>query len=213
MFRNLFHPDSGLMLTMANITDAIFLSLFFLLGCLPVVGIGGAGAALYDAVLRGMRQGDKHSWRRFWQVYRRNFLPGIGPSLVVLALGYLAVKLGVLAWNTVAAGGSWAVLSVALVAVAMLLGVLGLLLPVLSRFDNSFPGLLKNTVLLAAAHLPRTLVLGVITGGCLYLCARLVVPVCFAPAVAALLSSFLIEPMFRPYMPAETEDETLTADH
>lgn len=206
MFRNLFNPDSGLMITMSNITDAMFLSLFFLLGCLPVVGIGAAGAALYDASFRSMRQGDKHSWGRFWQVYRRNFLPGIGPSLVYLAVAYLAVKLGVLAWNTVVAGGSWVLLSLALVLLAMMLGMLGVLLPMLSRFENSFLGLLKNTVLLSAANLPRTLVVGILTGGSLLLCARLVVPLFFLPSVAALLSSFLIEPMFKPFMPQEAEE-------
>ena len=37
MFRNLFRPDSGLMITMTQLTDSIFLSLFWILGCMPVV--------------------------------------------------------------------------------------------------------------------------------------------------------------------------------
>ena len=35
MFRRLFDPQSGLMITMTQITDCIFLSLFWLLGCVP----------------------------------------------------------------------------------------------------------------------------------------------------------------------------------
>ena len=40
MFRNLFKPDSPLMITMSRITDCIFLSLFWLLCCIPVVTVG-----------------------------------------------------------------------------------------------------------------------------------------------------------------------------
>ena len=33
--KHLFRPDSGLMILMTRITDCIFLSLFFVLSCLP----------------------------------------------------------------------------------------------------------------------------------------------------------------------------------
>ena len=46
MFRNLFKPDSPLMITMNQITDTIFLSLFWLAGCFPVVTAGASLAAL-----------------------------------------------------------------------------------------------------------------------------------------------------------------------
>ena len=39
MFRNLFNPESPLMVTMTQVTDCIFLSLFFVLGCIPVVTV------------------------------------------------------------------------------------------------------------------------------------------------------------------------------
>ena len=50
MFRSLFRPDSPLMITVNQITDCIFLSLFWILGCFPVVTAGASFAALYDAV-------------------------------------------------------------------------------------------------------------------------------------------------------------------
>lgn len=203
MFRNLFNPENGLMITMSQITDAIFLSLFFLLGCIPLVTVGASGAALYDAALRAFRQGEKHSWSRFFQSFRRNLVPGLLPSLVYLAVLFVTVKGGVALWNAVVAGASWALLSLGLVLAAGIVGMLSVLFPMLSRFENSTGALLKNTLLLSLAHLPRTLLLGLINGGCLYLCARFVVPVFLLPALAALLSSFLLEPMFQPYMGEE----------
>ena len=90
MLQKLFNPDNALMITMSQITDCIFLSLFWLLGCVPLVTVGASSAALYDAAFRAFRQGDKHSWRRFFETFRRNWKAGILPSLVFLLSGILS---------------------------------------------------------------------------------------------------------------------------
>ena len=66
MFRKFLNPDNALMITMTQITDCIFLSIFWLLGCIPVVTAGASFAALYDATFRAFRQGEKNSWQRFF---------------------------------------------------------------------------------------------------------------------------------------------------
>lgn len=47
MFQKLFNPDNPLMITVTQITDCIFLSMFWMLGCFPVVTAGASFAALY----------------------------------------------------------------------------------------------------------------------------------------------------------------------
>lgn len=201
MFRKMFDPDSGLMSAMTRITDCIFLSLFWLLGCIPVVTVGASCAGVYDAAFRGFRQGERHPWQRFWQVYRRNWKVGLLPSVMFLAGGYGLAAGMIGLWNGAVRGAhSWMLFAFAAVPALLALGVLGLLFPVLSRFENSFSGLLKNTVLLALANLPRTFGLGVLYGATVLLCVRLAIPVFFLPALTALVSSYLIEPIFKPYL-------------
>lgn len=207
MFRNLFSPDSGLMITMTQLTDSIFLSLFWILGCMPVVTIGASCAALYDAAFRGFRRGEKHCWQRFWQVFRGNWKGGIVPTVLVLALLCLLAKSLILVWNGAATGRiSWILFSAAAFLGVTGLGILSLVFPVLSRFENSLGGLLKNTLLLGLANLPRTIGLGIVNAAAIFLCARLVFPLFFLPALAALISSLLVEPMFRPFLPKEAEE-------
>lgn len=206
MFRNLLRPDSGLMITMTQITDCIFLSLFWIVGCLPVVTIGTSCAALYDATFRGFRRGDKHCWQRFWQVFRENWKAGLVPTLLYLGLFFLLAKVMILAWNAAALGrASWMLFSGAAFLGVTALGILSLAFPVLSRFENSLVGLLKNTLLLALANLPRTIALGILHTAVLLLCARFVFPIFFLPALAALISTLLVEPMFRPFLPRDPE--------
>ena len=208
MFRNLLRPDSPLMITMNNITDSIFLSLFWILGCFPVVTLGASFAALYDASYRGMRKGEKHSWQRFFHVFRTNWKAGILPTVAVLAVFSGAVFLLIKIWNAAVAQQIPFMLFAAGAFLGMLiLGTVSLAFPILSRFENSFLSLMKNTILLGFANLPRTLLLGILNAAAIFLCARYVFPLFFLPSLAALIGSLLIEPMFKPFMnPEETAD-------
>ena len=208
MFRNLLKPDSALMITMTRITDCIFLSLFWLLCCIPVVTMGASFAALYDASYRTFRQNERNSWQRFFGVFRENWKAGIVPSVVFLAAGWGLLKGTIALWNLAVAGTmSWMLFAALAFVAVVLLGMLSILFPILSRFENSLGALLKNTVFLAMANLPRTAVLGAINAVTVFLCARLVVPLFFLPSLVALFGSFAIEPMFRPFMNDENAAE------
>ena len=204
MFRNLFSPDSALMITMAQITDCIFLSLFWLLGCFPVVTIGTSFAALYDATFRGLRKGDKHSWQRFWKVFKENWKAGIVPTVLFLILAFFLGKGMIGLWDAAVYGQiSWMLFAAGEFLGVTALGILSVLFPVLSRFENSLGMLLKNTLFLALANLPRTILLGILSAAAVLLCARFVFPLFFLPSLAALIASVLIEPMFKPFLPEE----------
>ncbi len=206
MARNIFRPDSGLMLTFGQITDCIFLSLFYFLGCVPIVTAGASWAALYDASYRAFRKGDKHSWSRFLHTFKSNLRASLLPNLVFLGLFCLTAWGTIRLWNSAVAGTlSWAVFAGGAFAAVLVYGILSVLFPMLSRFENSTGALLKNTVFLAMANLPRTLVLGVLNTACLLLCLRYIIPLFFLPSLSALIGSFFLEPMFKPYLPEETE--------
>ncbi len=212
MFKSLFKPDSPLMIVMTQITDCIFLSMFFILGCIPVVTVGTSFAALYDSVFRGFRDGEKNTWQRFLYTFRQNWKAGILPTLVFLIL-LAALCYGLIqCWNAAVYGQiSWMVFTAIALVAALVVGVLSVLFPMLSRFENNLGTLLKNTLVLALANAPRTLMLGILNAGALLLCIRFIIPLFFMPGLAAILSTYLIEPMFKPFMPPE-EDESEESD-
>ena len=204
MSRSIFHPESGLMITLGQITDCIFLSMFWILGCLPVVTIGASFAALYDSTFRGFRRGEKNTWKRFLNVYKENWKGGILPTIVFLLASGLLVRLAIMLWNAaVYEQISWTLFAAGAFLCVCVVGILSVLFPMLSRFENSLGALLKNTAMLSLANLPRTIALGFMNTLSLFLCVRLVIPLFFLPSLVALVSSFLIEPMFKPYMGEE----------
>ena len=212
MFKNLFNPDNALMTTMSQITDCIFLSLFWVLTSFPIVTIGASSAALYDAVYYGFRQGDKHPWGRFLKSFRSNLKSGFLPGIIYLVIfGFGAWGL-IQVWNAaVWEKVSFAAFSAAAFVVMLLLGILSILFPMLSRFNNSLWALLRNTLLIGIVNLPRTLCLGLINALSILLCVKFIIPLFFLPALAALLSTLCIEPMFKPYMGEEETAESMDA--
>ena len=208
MFRNLLRPDSALMITMTNITDCIFLSLFWLLGCFPITTTGASFAALYDSVYRTYRKGEKHSWQRFFHVFRTNWRSGIMPTTFVIAVFALEFSGLIRLWNAAATQQmSFGIFSAAALLGVVLLGMISLVFPVISRFETGFGGLIKNSFLLGFVNMPRTMALGVLNAVTMFLCVRYIFPLFFLPALSALLGSLLIEPMFKPFMPEDPAEE------
>ena len=204
MFQKLLNPDNALMITMSQITDCIFLSLFWIVGCFPLITAGAATAALYDASVHAFRKNSKHGWQRFFKTFRENWKAGIVPGILVVLFLYLLSQGCILLWNAAVAGTlSWTLFSAGAFVAMVVFGMLSVVLPTLSRFENSFAGLLKNSLLLSLANLPRTVALGVFNTLTVFLCIRYVYPLFFLPALAALIGSLFLEPMFKPYMPSE----------
>lgn len=211
MFRRMFAPDSDLMIVMSWITDCIFLSFFWIVGCIPVVTIGASTAALYDAVFYAYRRKSKHSWGRFWHTYLKNLKSSLLPNILFMAFflagGSVVIKL----WNSAVATGSWAGFAAGTTVAGLALGIFSVMFPMLSRFENGFGQLVGNTVRLALANLPRTIMLAIINGLTLIVCLRFVLPVMILPALSAFFGTWFIEPMFKPYLPADFY-ETLSED-
>jgi uncharacterized membrane protein YesL len=201
MFRKLLNPDNALMITMTQITDCIFLSLFWMLGCFPVVTAGASFAALYDSVYQGFRKGNKHPWQRFLSTFKENWSGCILPTVLFLAVTLVLVKGLIAVWNAAVYGQiSWMLFSAGAFLGVLVLGILSVLFPMVSRFENPLPALLKNTLFLALANLPRTLALGMLNALSAFLCIRFLFPLFFLPALAALIGTLFLEPMFKPFM-------------
>lgn len=201
MFRNLLNPDNGLMITLNQITDCILLSLMWLLGCFFVVTAGASCSAMYDAAFHCFRGNDRNCIKRFVATFLRDLKSSLLPNVLFLAAFWFGGKGMIAVWNAAVYGTvSWAVFAVCALLALVAAGILGVLFPLLSRFDNRFLTLLKNTLFLSLANLPRTMALGLLNFLTAFLCLRFIYPLFFLPALSSLISTLLLEPMFKPYM-------------
>ena len=211
MFRSFFNPESPFFRFTGRVLDIVVLSVLWLVCSLPIVTIGPASAALYYSCAKCLRHQEPGPYRNFLSAFRQNLKTGIGATVVFLLLavlldaGYLFLVMAAGAGGTV-----WGVVRIMyLVLLVIPVSMVSCAFPLLSRFTYTVGGLLSNSLRLTFRHLPRTVAAGALT------VTAVVLTVLFwyygvmllTPALCALLSTFLLEPVFRKYTPEEELEE------
>lgn len=209
----LFSPDSKFMRAMSLLGDLVVLNLVFLVCCLPVVTIGPAVAALDASAFRIIRGEEGRPVKAFFQALRQNLRRGIGLWLVLLLAG-AAVALDI--WLFAAFTGPLRLLLVPFgILLALALFTAGYAFPLLSQFDNTVKGTLKNALFLSVGYLPRTIVITALNvfpfallvwDMLMFLkCGFIWIFVYFA--AAACLNAKLLEKVFTPYWEQNKEEK------
>ncbi|MBQ6343308.1 MAG: YesL family protein [Anaerolineaceae bacterium] len=207
MLQKIFSQEGLLWKGLNILTDILFLSVIWFLLCLPVIPIGPATTALYDAVVHGIRRREPVVYPRFLETFKREFKTAFFSSLLwgglilicVLTVRYL-LSLGETSRSAFAAGIAYYIVLI------IPLGSACWVFPILSRFTFDFKSLNKTAFRFALAYLPRTLILVLLTIEVLQWSLNYLFPFAFMPAVTMLLWSLFIEPVFKKYEPAVTDD-------
>ena len=203
-----FDSESFIWKPFGYFADILLLSLLWLLCSLPLLTLGAAATALYDAVAHGFRYKERQVYGRFFRTFKAELLRSIPSTLLwalVLGGGYWLLKRFV---STAGPADISVIAAVAgLVLLLLLTGIFCWVFPVLSRFTFGFTGLNGTALKLAFAHLLSTLILAASLWLCAYLCLRFLVPVFVLPALLMLLWTLFLEPVFRKYMPNEDTEE------
>ena len=201
---NLFNPDAFLWRWCSRILDIMVLSIFWLVCSIPVVTIGAASTALYDAAVHGIRREEPGAYARFFRTFRRELKIAVpaavlwGAALAALLLG--GRQIGVSVQDPAPVLASTAVFALLMFFV---LGIVCWMFPLLSRFTFSFGALNRTAWQFALGHLPSSFVLVVILCAGVWACWRFLFPMFFVPCTVSLLQSFLIEKAFQKHAPQE----------
>ena len=201
MLRRFFNPDSLIWKPLGFLGDLVTLSLLWAVCSIPLVTLGPASAALYDTAVFVLREKKGPPFSHFFSVFRRELKEGIFSTLlcavcllIMVLLFYAALRLFP---GFAERGGLVSVIAVLFA--FFFLGFLCWLWPVLSRFALPLAALHITGLRLALGHSLRSAAMSVLWGAALFFSLRYVSPLFFLPGLAACLSSFLIEPVFRPY--------------
>lgn len=200
---NFFNMDNPIFSVLSKICDMLFISVVWILLCIPVFTIGPAITALYYTVVKVIRRERGYLFREFFHSFRTNFKCGaiVGVILTVV-FSLLAFDISMV-WGKVEAKGSHnsIMLGIFFAITLLVLCFTIYVFPVLSRFDMSVKQLMKAAVFMSIKHLPYTLAMAVIT--VLFIVGTVFLPfiIFFSPATCVLLVSLLMEHVLKKYIP------------
>lgn len=204
-FDSFFGFDSPFYEWTSKAFDLLAISVFWFLGCLPIITIGASCSAMYAAVSRSVKQNIGHMSSEFWKAYRRDMKDSLPIWLAYAgAIFLLLLNIGILRELT---SGLFGLFFMVLYAIVILLFIVACCyaFPALSRFDMPAGWIVKLSLYLTVRHLPVSLLLLLIFAAAYLLIFWQPMLVIIVPAVATLLASFLTDPILDRHMPKEPD--------
>ena len=200
MGRSIFRYEGPVWNFCNGITDALGLSLLWCLCSLPVLTMGAATTALYDAAVHGIRYREPGTYRRFFRTFKAELKTATAGTLLwglLLLFGVYVLALldEAAAESTQAAllAGGYRVL------LAIVMGAAAWSCMLLSRFCYRFRELTANAVRFLPAHVLSSAIVAALSWISAWFVIHYPLALTFAPAVTVIGWSLAAEPIFKKY--------------
>lgn len=185
--------------------DIIAVSLYFLIGCLPVITIGNSFTALYYATSHSIKRDEKTITQAFWHAYQINFKQSFFIELILgAAMFVFLLNTGIVSkkWGGNLSIGFTIFYSLLF---AFVVATACYIFSALSRFEGEVGWFFKIAMYMVVRYLPITFLLLAIVAGC-FILVWYVQPMFLLvlPGAASLLSTYILDPVLKKHMPEET---------
>lgn len=205
----LFDMEKPFWKWIGKLPEMVGLSLCWYICCIPLITFIPASCALYDAASRNLAADQKGCFRRFFRTFVKELKRGIPLSilwliiLVISVVGLLSFSLG-----EQSSPLSSAFLGIYVITIAFTIAYLGWLIPLESRYVNSFVALHINALRFFIGRLWGSIGILVITAGIAFVSTFHVFTLpllTIAPCLIAVLHTIPVERGFRAAFPEHYE--------
>lgn len=205
---NFFSMENPFFEALYKIAECVFLSILWIVFCIPLFTAGASTTALYYTVQKCLKNDRGYVFSCFWDSFKKNFKTASLINIFFLIVAFIGITdisiLNYLEKNGVVGGGGQIFFKV-------LLFVAGLyaiwIYASLARFDNTWKEAMKNAVLMAAGHWPMTLIMAALLGFTAVIVYLVPIAIFIMPTICIWLISMVTEKVFRLYM--KDEDKRL----
>lgn len=199
---NFFNLDNGFFAALSKICDILILSVVWSLLCIPIITIGPANTALYYATVKVIRRDRGYLFREFFRAFKTNFKRG---AIVGVIFTFFTFFLGfdlLWAWTNMSSIENSSIFFGVFMALSIMMVCFSIYVyPILSRFDMTVRQLMKASAFMSIKHLPSTVAMLVIVAISAIGIFFMPILIFIIPAGATFVMSFLMERIFKKYMP------------
>ena len=205
----IFNLDSPLMSALNKLADLIFLNILTFICCIPIITIGASLTSMHYVLLKMVRNEDSYITKSFFKSFKENFKQATIIWLIMLLI--IIVIVGDLLIFSYSGIEFPTALKIAFAAVGFLVLMSAIyVFPLLSRFENTIRGTLKNSVFMAILSLPKTILMIVcyiLPLAVMYFSMNLL-PIVFFLGISgpAFLAAYLYNGIFKKFEPAVEEE-------
>lgn len=205
--------DNPFFNAIGKLVDCAWLSVLWVMCCIPVLTAGAATTALHYTIHKCIRGGRGYTTRTYFSAFKDNFKPATLSWLAVL-LVWFVLAADIMITHQVLESGSQAGLFFYffLIMMGLAIGWAGYVFPYIARFENTVKDTLKNGLIMEMRHLPWSLLLLVILAAGCFLAWFIPALIVLVPATVSLMFDLILERIFRKYMSPEDLQRELEKD-
>ena len=161
-FKDNFRGDSAYTQIMTKIFNIFWLSMLWLLCCIPVITIGASTIALYYEMLKLVKDEETNVTRGFFRSFRQNFLQSLPVTgIFLVAVAVLAADFHILGAAGSEKGASF-MYGFCIVLGIVCAAVFSYVFPLIARFQNTLGRQFGNAARLAASCLGQTVLMVIV---------------------------------------------------
>ncbi len=206
--KGFFSLDGPLISFLTKFGQLIIITVLWMVCCIPIITIGPSTSAFYYAVVKTIRHDVGYPTREFFRSFKRTLKDGVIFTLLYLIWAWIAyASVRYLSDNL--SNVKTAVLVGYIVLVVLSLGLACYIFPALSRFDVKRMKLFKMALYMTFNRLPATVVLVAVSVVLVWLIIYHLPVACifFVPGLWCFVSTFLIEPALKKFIPEPEEGQ------
>ena len=193
---------------MTKLAECMILSILWIVFSLPIITFGAATSALYYCAVKVIRKDGGSALKDFWQAFRANFRQSIIVTLLAFGTVILTVAIGTAIYAVSPQADTLKKIYIAYI-ILFSCGIAWMhyVLSYIARFEAPVQTVLKNSLIICLMNLPSTLSFAVLFIAVIVVLIMTApasgVALFLLPAAYALITSFMLEKIYRKYMPAE----------
>ncbi len=201
-----FSLDGPLISFLDKCGRVVLLTVLWIIFSLPVFTFGASTAAFYYGIVKTVRHERSSMGKSFWNCFKQNLKKTI-PYTLLMILVFVILIIDIVVWKGKATKTSVFNMNLCIVILVMFVSVAVYVFPAISRFKLSFKEMVKFCFFIAFKHLPYTI--GIVICDCLMILTIVCVPVSalFVPGACCMVVSYLIENIFKKYIPEPSAGE------
>lgn len=153
---NIFNLNSPVYQFLGKVTDLLILNLLWLICCIPIITIGPATAAMYYVAMKILNDEYTGITRPFFHSFKQNFLQGIALTLIFAVTAFL-LFFDYRFCRTFEGTAEKIMIGAFIFFGVVYLMIVSYTFPLLSQYNNTIFGTIKNALFLALTKIPTAL--------------------------------------------------------
>lgn len=195
--QRIFSPDSKVLQFINKIFFSAWLNILWLICCIPIITAGASTTALFYVSMKLVKGEEGNITSQFFSAFRVNWKKATQVWLILLAVGIFLGTDCYILYHMLYDNIFWTLCFAFLIgALIVYLIVLMYVFPLLARFENTIPAMLKNSLFIGLRYLFCSILMAVVYFAMVYAVINIFTPlIVFGQGLCVLICSWLLTPI------------------